>query len=123
MQLTRGFGVRAQAEVHADRLQLLTGVFCLVSILSQTSLILVSLGKLPPVVPLFYSRTWGEAMLAPTLMLLFLPATLALVFLVNFSLAIFVLNSRFLTRTLLLFTLLVAFLTLYDTAKIISLLI
>lgn len=110
--------------VGKDRFIFLTFVFCLVSTLGQASLILASLGKLPPQVPLFYSRPWGEAILASPLILWILPLICIVTFLVNLSLALFVFaQNKFLTRTLLTFALFVALLTLYDTSKIISLLI
>ena len=49
-------------------------IFCVVSILAQASLILSASGKLPPQIPIFYSKPWGEPMLGPPIALWILPA-------------------------------------------------
>ena len=43
-----------------------------------------SWAKLPPQIPLFYSRPWGEEQLAPKYQIIFLPAIALFIFLFNF---------------------------------------
>ena len=110
-------------EVKQDKLALLIFLFSVLSTLLQSSLILSANSNLPPQVPLFYSRPWGETMLAAKIFLWILPAICALVTITNFSLAVFVLKGKkFLGRVLLMFSLIIAIGTLFDTAKIIGLL-
>ncbi|OGD89593.1 hypothetical protein A3D81_01505 [Candidatus Curtissbacteria bacterium RIFCSPHIGHO2_02_FULL_40_17] len=98
-------------------------IFCVVSILAQASLILSASGKLPPQIPIFYSKPWGEPMLGPPIALWILPAISTVSSLVNFSLATFLFKETgFLTRTLFITTFIINSMTLYDTGKIISLL-
>src|SRR3989338_551510 len=113
----------ASQSLTSDRFSFSILIFCILSILAQISLILVSWGKLPPELPLFYSRPWGEAILASPLFLWILPTVAAFLTIANFSIAIFWLRTNyFLTRVLIIFTALIAFITLYDSAIIISLL-
>lgn len=117
--------LRAETEqnLRQDRLSFSIFLFSVLSVLAQSSLILTASGSLPPQIPLFYSEPWGETMLTQPAMLWILPAICVLVTGLNFSLAIFLLKeNRFLVRTLTVFSLIVALATLYDTAKIISLL-
>ncbi len=114
---------QAQENFSRDRLTFVVYLFCLLSILAQSSLILVSWGKLPPQIPVFYSRPWGEAMLTSPLGLWILPALLFGLATLNFFVISNFSQNRFLVRAIVVFTFLVAFLTIYDSAKIISLLI
>lgn len=114
---------QAQENFSRDRLTFVVYLFCLLSILAQSSLILVSWGKLPPQIPIFYSRPWGEAMLTSPLGLWILPALLFGLATLNFFVIASFSQNRFLVRAIVVFTFLVAFLTIYDNAKIISLLI
>ncbi|MBI2598703.1 hypothetical protein HYW40_00575 [Candidatus Curtissbacteria bacterium] len=120
--IRRSLSGQAQENFSRDKLMLAVYVFCGLSILGQASLILVSWSKLPPQVPLFYSRPWGEAMLAPTAGLWILPGLLLLIASINFFIISNFSQNRFLARAIVVFTLLVAFLTIYDSAKIIALL-
>ncbi len=109
--------------IGGDKLSLLIFWTCILLILAQVSLILVSWGKLPPVLPLFYSRVWGEAMLAPQAMIWILPTASFAYFVLNFCVAIFWLRSNFfLFRTLVIFALIVVLGSFYTGVKIISLL-
>lgn len=114
---------QAQNNISGDRLTFAVFLFCLLSILAQSSLILVSWGKLPPQIPVFYSRPWGEAMLTSPLGLWIMPGLLFVLATLNFFVISNFSQNRFLVRAIVVFTFLVAFLTIYDTAKIISLLI
>ena len=51
----------------------------------QILLILFFWRKLPPEIPLFYSRPWGEEQLANSWSLFILPSLTIIVFLINFS--------------------------------------
>lgn len=117
------FSTQAQENFSHDRLTLTVYIFCLLSFLAQSSLILVSWGKLPPQIPLFYSRPWGETMLTSPLGFWILPGLLLTISILNFFVISYVRNNRFLVRTIVVFTFLVAFLAIYDTTRIISLLI
>ena len=115
---------KAQSSISRDRFALAVFLIAVISTLVQSSLILVSLGKLPPQVPIFYSRPWGAMMLSAPAALWILPAICILATLLNWGLSVFIaVNNKFLTRILFSFTLIVATLTLYDMGKIISLLI
>lgn len=113
----------ARASFEADRPSFIIFLICVLVFLFEVSLILVSWGKLPPQVPLFYSRPWGEAMLAPPAALFMLPAIVVVSVILNYALAIFlVADNKFLVRTLVIFSLLVSVTTLYSCVKIITLL-
>ncbi|MEX2028612.1 MAG: hypothetical protein WD988_03910 [Candidatus Curtissbacteria bacterium] len=114
---------QAQENFARDRFALSVYIFGLISLLAQSSLILVSWGKLPPQIPLFYSRPWGAEMLSSPLGLWILPGLLLGCAISNFFVISSLRRNRFLVRAVVVFTLMVAFLTIYDTAKIISLLI
>lgn len=117
-------GREAEEKIRRDRFSSFVLLVCLFSILSQASLILVSWGKLPPQLPLFYSRPWGEMLLAPTVGIWILPGILLLSFVINYGLVIFAVSfDRFLTRVLLTFSLIAALSTLFSAVKIISLLV
>lgn len=114
----------AQKSISQDRLVLFIFLFCAFSILVQVILILGSWNKLPPQVPLFYSRPWGENVLSAPVGLWLLPGIAFFSTVLNFSMAIFWFHeNRFILRTLAIFCFLVAFSTFYDTLKIITLLI
>ena len=53
--------------------------------LAQLGLILVFWRKLPPEVPLFYSRPWGKEQLANPWFLFLIPGLTLVIFLINFS--------------------------------------
>ncbi len=114
---------QAQENFSRDKLTFIVYLFCILSVLGQSSLILGSGGKLPLQIPLFYSRPWGEKMLSTPLGLWILPGIMLAVSLLNFFVISSVRRNRFLVRTIVIFTFLVAFLTIYDSGKIISLLI
>lgn len=62
-------------------------------------LVIVFIKKLPPKVPLFYSKPWGEEQLAPALGLL-IPLGLALIILIANSLLVKIFQERFIARSL-----------------------
>jgi hypothetical protein len=118
------FTRQAGQRISADKFSLIVFVFCILAVLGQIALILVSLGKLPPQIPLFYIRPWGDAMLAPLNALWFLPAIALVTFILNFIFAFFAVREYFfLLRILVVFALIVSLATLYDVFKIVALLI
>jgi len=118
------YGVIAKESIRNDRLTLIIFFFCVFSVIIQAVLILGSWAKLPPQLPLYFSRPWGEMVLSSPLGLWLLPVIALLTLVVNFLLAIFaVRGNRFLTRTLTTFCFLVALTTLYGLTKIITLLV
>lgn len=106
-----------------DRFSFLIFLFCVLLILACVSLILVSWGKLPPQIPIFYSRPWGETMLAPPAALWILPAIATSAVGLNWAVGNLLSQNRFLVRILTVFSLLVSLTILYTEVKIISLLI
>lgn len=123
MTLTKLRIAKTQQGLKQDKLAVAIFLFSTLSVLAQASLILTSSSSFPPVIPLFYSKPWGEAMLASNLAIWLLPTICAATSLVNFSLALFVFRgNQFILRVLFIFTFIVALATLYDTAKIISIL-
>ncbi len=119
-----GFTSQAGQRISTDKLSLFVLVFCIFAILGQVALILVSLGKLPPQIPLYYLRPWRDAMLAPTYAFWILPVIAIITLILNFTLAFFVVREDFfLLRILVVFALVICLATLYDVTKIVALLI
>lgn len=117
------FHSQASERISADRLSLFTFFFCVFAILGQIALIAVTWEKLPPKLPLFYLREWGNAMLADRLAIWILPAISLLTFTINYSLAFFALRGNFfLMRVLVVSSFVICLATFYDVAKIVSLL-
>lgn len=93
-------------------------------------LVLVMLGlfagfyqKLPPEVPLFYSRPWGEAQLASPWFLLVLPALSLFITALNFILSGLFFDSPFLVQALTWGASAFAFLALFTLTQIILVII
>lgn len=108
--------------LSGDRLSFFVVISSLFSFISQTAIILLSFNKLPPEIPLFYSRPWGGKILASPKELWILPGILGLIFTINWILArILVSKNSFLFRTLMIFTFISAVCTLVATLKIIFL--
>ena len=109
--------------MFADKFLFFIFLFCMLSTLIQSLLILTSFVKLPPEIPLFYSKTWGGQMLAPKLYLWILPAITLSIYLLNMLISRFLLfNEEFLKRALFISSAIVATAAFLDTSKIISLL-
>lgn len=116
------YKLNTQETIARDKFSLYVLIISAFSVLGQVSLILTSIGKLPPVVPLFYSRPWGDAMLAPSYFLWIVPVITVLTVVINFSVSVFLIkNEDFLNKTLAAFYLLVALTNAYNLVKIISL--
>ncbi len=118
-----GFRSETYSKLSLDRFSFLTIVFCSTSILAQAALILVSWTKLPPQLPIFYSKPWGEQMLANKLAIGILPGLTIIFVAINWAVARFLKQEPFLYRVLMVFSAILAFAALYDATKIISLLV
>lgn len=89
MKNTKGltFNIKETAEILVpERLGRVSYVLSLVGIGLMTGIILLSLAKLPTVVPLYFTLPWGEARLATKSMLFLLPITGIVVGIINLSL-------------------------------------
>jgi len=114
----------AQRNFAADKFFFWVLVVCLVIVVAQIFLILVSWRKLPPQVPLFYSYPWGETVLARPFELWILPIATIFFTVLNFFLAVAIFGeNRFLHRILVVASLIVAVASFYDLVRIISLIV
>ena len=108
--------------LFSDKLLFFIFLFCMLSVLLQSLLILTSFSKLPPQIPLFYSKTWGEAMLAAPIYIWALPAMTLFIYFFNMLIAKFLIGQNtFLVRALFITSAATAIGTFLDTSKIISL--
>src|SRR4030042_7042159 len=109
-----GFSVDLKNQITSDKIYLFISIFCVISILIQVSLILTSWGRLPPEIPIFYSRPWGEQMLATPIFLWILPSLTILFAGLNYLIDLFLVREYFfLQRVLILINAIIAFATLY----------
>ena len=114
----------AQARISSDKFILYIFFLIIISLLGQSALLLITWGQLPPVVPIFYSKPWGDLMLAAPIYLWLLPGVTLIFFILNYFIAIYILREYyFLNRVLIAFTALIAISTLYDLSRIIGLLV
>jgi hypothetical protein len=95
--------------VFADKITRISIIVSIVLVVIQTFLVLVFYSKLPPLIPFFNSRPWGEERLASSQAVFLLPVFSLVIFVINIILsAIFykknVLISRIIAFTILLFT-------------------
>ncbi len=79
--------------------------------------------KLPPLVPLFYSRPWGEAQLVSPWLLLVLPAFSFFISLLNFILSGLFFDQPFLVQVLMWVSVVFAFLSFFTLFRIIVIII
>ncbi|MBI2594188.1 hypothetical protein HYW39_00660, partial [Candidatus Curtissbacteria bacterium] len=101
MALTKLRIAKTRQGLQQDTLGVAIFLFSTLSVLAQASLILTSSASLPPAIPLFYSKPWGEPMLASSLAIWLLPTICTVISLVNFSLALFVFReNQFILRVL-----------------------
>jgi len=76
-------------------------VLTIIVVLAQIVLIVLYFSKLPPRVPLYYSRPWGQPQLAETLYLFLLPSLSLIIFVINSLLAsLFVDHKEFYSHCL-----------------------
>ena len=87
-----------------------------------TGVIVAFYWRLPPEIPLFYSRPWGMEQLAPSYFLVVVFAMLSMILVVNTILASFSFSrERVLSRMFAWITLLVSFLVTYSVLRIVLL--
>lgn len=75
-------------EIRSDHFCFWGMILSLIFTFLGFSFLIFSLGKLPPEVPLFYSRPWGEEQLGQWWQLFFLPVSSLIFFLINISLVV-----------------------------------
>jgi hypothetical protein len=115
---------QGEKKLAQDKVFAFVFLFCVISILSQGSLIVASWSKLPPQVPLLYSLPWGEKILADPYFLWLLPTLATFFIILNIFIAILVAKENlFLTKALYLTNFVISFATLYNVVKIVSLLV
>lgn len=99
-------------------------LFTVLSIAIQTTAISFYLPRLPPQVPFYYSRPWGEAQLATPYSLFILPGFCLASLLINSTLVVLLLGRKqFLSLCLMWTNVLINVLSLITLFKIISLII
>jgi len=96
-------------------------LFSLTFIIVQTTIIFIYLDKLPPELPLYYSRPWGKDQLVPPRYLFLLPATSVSILFVNLFFITFLAKLTLLSISLLISSSLYSFLSFYTLIKIINL--
>jgi len=112
----------AWSQVKTNWLIQATGRIVIALNLASLISIIMLWGKLPPAVPLWYSRPWGADQLAPPLALFILPAGSILVYLINLGLAIFFISEYLVfIQMMFLTSLLVSFLSCIAIIKIVFL--
>jgi len=96
----------------------------IISIVAQVILIIWFFGQLPPEIPLFFSRPWGQSWLAPYSSILILPLFSLIVSLVNYLLALFYYQKKLLlSQLLVIFAFIISLFSTVSVLKIISLII
>lgn len=106
-----------------SKLSYATFLFSAIALISQIAIVLFSIGRLPPKIPIFYSMPWGEAILAAKWAIWIIPG-LNLVFgTLDFLLISRVKSDVFLPKVLSCILILVDFVCFWGTLKLIRLLI
>lgn len=105
-----------------DRFNFWTTLFTLLFVFAEVFLVILYWGHLPPEIPIFYSKPWGVPMLGRTIFIWILPVLAFVCLVVNFVLVLVgIKESKFLTRVLVVGSLLVGFGTFYGLLRIITL--
>jgi hypothetical protein len=107
-------------KLQIDNVSKIFVALALLITVSQIGLILSTIRKLPPQVPLFYSLPWGENQLTSPQGLWWVPIICGVIVIVNLSVSVF-LRQTVLTRILSSTSLLVSILALITLLKIIAL--
>ena len=111
-----------QKGVISDKFNLVVFSLCAVFVILQVLILIFYWKRLPPQIPLFYSKPWGHAMLATNFFVWILPMLGAFFVFLNFLIVIFLTrDNKFLSRALVVASLIVGFLTFYATLKVITL--
>ncbi len=106
-----------------DRTRFWSFFISILFVVFQVLLIVFYWKRLPPEVPLFYSKPWGNAMLAHLPFIWLIPILSFCFIFVNFCIVIFFLREdKFLNRVLCVASLLVGFSTFYGILRILTLL-
>jgi len=110
------------ASLKEDSFVWFSSLGCLFLIFALLLLIFLNWGRLPPQVPLFFSRPWGEKQLTPPWGLWLLPLVSFSVLIFNLFLAVFAFKKEVLLRRILAASaLMVAVLCFLTTYQIIAL--
>ena len=109
-------------KINSNWLIQLVHKFVLITILCSLVVIILKWGKLPPLVPLWYSRPWGTDQFAQPIWLFILPLGSLLLYFINLIVGIY-LSSEYLIFTQILFlsSFIVSFLSFVTLLKIIFL--
>ena len=97
--------------IFSDKITRISIISSFVLILVEIFLVVIFYGKLPPLIPFFNSRPWGEDRLASSQAVFLIPLFSVIIFIVNLFLSGFfyrknVLISRIIAFTISLFTIL-----------------
>jgi hypothetical protein len=96
--------------------------FTILLFLSQVILIIWFYNQLPPEIPLFFSRPWGEAWLSSSSSIFILPLFSLVVLLINYSLALFYYQRKpIISQLLVVFAFVISLFSAISVLKIISL--
>lgn len=88
----------------------------------SVALLVLRWPQIPPEVPLYFSRPWGESQLAPSESLILLPTLSVLIYLANFTLALLLARGdKLITEILIKGALFAAGILLYSMVRIILL--
>jgi hypothetical protein len=108
-----------QITLHSRLLRL-----SLVLFIAQIVLIIWFYNQLPPEIPLFFSRPWGEQWLTSSSLIIILPLFSLVTLLLNYSLAIFYHQKKLLlSQLLVVFAFIISLFSTVSVLKIISLVI
>lgn len=114
----------AKTGLFSDRVDVAILAFCLFFELAQLLLIGIYWKRFPPQIPLFYSKPWGEGILASPVLLWLLPALALFYIILNFTIAIIIYKfEKFLARVIVCASGLVSFISFYAVFKIVTLLL
>lgn len=114
------FGNLGKFWENSSNSRLLRLTFLLLTV--QVGLILWFFNQLPPELPLFYSRNWGQSWLASTSSIFILPLFSLIIIIINYSLAIYFYNKKsLLSQLLVVFSFILSFLCTIAVMEIISL--
>lgn len=113
-----------RSSILSDKTLLLSSVVSLFFLSIQIFILAIGYRNLPPEIPIFYSVTWGEAILGKTIFIWILPSLGLLFFIINFIISfIFFKHNIFLIRTLFVSSFIINFCALWGTLKIVTLLL
>lgn len=103
-----------------DKILVTIITFGLITVLLSVLSLIIKWQNLPPQVPLFYSKPWGNEQLAPKSFLWFLPVLAVVIWLLDLALIrTFLKNNEFLSRILAVFGVLAATLVSITLVKIV----